>query len=78
MVYMWLYVYIDICIHYHCLLFVSLIIWGFEIKLSRILGPLGQHPLVLCQARLENNQSCSCTHLAEVPRHGLCSALLLP
>ena len=25
-----------------------------------------------------NSQSCSCTHLAEVPRHDLCSALLLP
>lgn len=78
MVYMWVFVYIDIYIHHHCFFFVSLIIWGFAIKLSRILGPLGQHLLVPRQATLQNNQSCSCTHLAEVPRHELCSALLLP
>ena len=75
---MMVYVYIDKHIHCCCLLFVSLIIWGFTIKLSRVLGPLGQHLLVLCQAALQNNQSWSCTHLAEVPWHELCSALLLP
>lgn len=58
--------------------FVSLITWSLVIKLSLVSGPLGQYLLVPCQAALQNNQSCSCTLLAEVPRHGECNALLLP
>lgn len=46
MIYKWVYVYIDIHIHCCVLLFVSLIIWGFAIKLSGVLGPLGQHLLI--------------------------------
>lgn len=78
MLYMCVCVYIDMHIHrHHPLFFVSWIMWGFAIKRSRVLGPLGQHLLVPHQATLKNNQSCSCTHLAEVPRHELCSALAM-
>lgn len=58
--------------------FVSLITWSLVIKLSLVSGPLGQYLLVPCQAALQNNQSCSCTLLAEVPGHEECNALLLP
>lgn len=51
MVYMWICVYKDVHIHCHCLLYVSLIIWGFAIKPSRLLGPLGQHLLVPVRVR---------------------------
>lgn len=57
--------------------FVSLITWSLVIKLSLVSGPLGQYLLVPCQTALQNNQSCSCTHLAEVLRHEECRALLL-
>lgn len=56
--------------------FVSLITWSPVIKLSLVLGPLGQYLLVPCQAALQNNQSCSCAGLVEVPRHEDCNALL--
>lgn len=62
--------------HLYPLSFVSLITWSLVIKLSLVSGPLGQYLLVLCQALLENNQSCSCAGLVEVPQHKECNALL--
>lgn len=41
MVYMWVFVYIDIYIHHHCFLFVSLIIWGLCNQTKQNLRTLG-------------------------------------